>query len=152
MKEADGVPLIILRPSIIESSFCQPEPGWIEGFRMTTPILFGFGKGVVPDFPGKRQSIIDIIPVDFVVNALLASLALGHGHKTPAVFHLATGSENPLRLADLMGYCLEYFRRFPVRSSGPDPLVLQPWEYRSQADLGVRSFADATRGFSDVDR
>jgi nucleoside-diphosphate-sugar epimerase len=135
VKHADGVPLIILRPSIIESTFRQPEPGWIEGFRMTTPILFGFGKGVVPDFPGNPQSIIDIIPVDFVVSALLASMALGHSRKTPAVFHLATGSENPLLLANLMRYCLEYFRRFPMRTSVSEPGLLQPWKYRSQAEF-----------------
>jgi nucleoside-diphosphate-sugar epimerase len=135
VKHADGVPLVILRPSIIESSFRQPQPGWIEGFRMTTPILFGFGRGVVPDFPGNRQSIVDIIPVDFVVNALLASVACGHSRKTPAVFQLATGSENPLLLADLMGYCLEYFRQFPIRTSGSEPGLLLPWKYRSQAEF-----------------
>ncbi len=134
VKSSDGVPIIILRPSIIESSLYQPEPGWIEGFRMSTPILFGYGKGEVPDFPGKRDSVIDFIPVDFVVSALLASLTSAPEGKNPKVFHVASSSENPLRLGDLMEYCLEYFRQLPLRTDS-GPIVPQPLKYRSRDEF-----------------
>ncbi len=134
VNSSDGVPIIILRPSIIESSLWQPEPGWIEGFRMSTPILFGYGKGEVPDFPGRRDSVIDFIPVDFVVSALLASLTTATEGKSPKVFHVASSSENPLRLGDLMEYCLEYFRQSPLRA-GSCPIVPQTWKYRSRDEF-----------------
>ena len=133
VKSANGIPIIILRPSIIESSLRQPEPGWIDCFQTSTPILFGYGKGEVPDFPGKRNSLIDFIPVDFVASTILAALAAasGVGHQ---VFHVASSSENPLRLEDLMDYCLQYFRDFPLRGRSSAG-ALQPWKYRSRRNF-----------------
>ena len=29
----DGIPMVILRPSVVESSYSQPFPGWIQGYR-----------------------------------------------------------------------------------------------------------------------
>ena len=133
IKSSNGIPVIILRPSIIESSLTQPEPGWIDCFQTSTPILFGYGKGEVPDFPGKRNSLIDFIPVDFVASAILASLTVTDG-TNPKVFHIASSSENPLRLEDLMNYCLQYFRDFPLRG-GPNSSALQPWKYRSRQNF-----------------
>jgi fatty acyl-CoA reductase len=133
VKSTNGIPIIILRPSIIESSLRQPEPGWIDCFQTSTPILFGYGKGEVPDFPGKRNSLIDFIPVDFVANAILATLtaASSTSHK---VFHVASSSENPLRLEDLMNYCLHYFRDFPLRGRFNNS-TLQPWKYRTRQNF-----------------
>jgi len=133
-KCSDGAPIIILRPSIIESSLYQPEPGWIEGYRTTTPIMLGYGKGEIPDFPGERDSVIDFIPVDFVVSALLASLANAGEGENLKVFHVAGSSENPLRLGDLIGYCREYFRQWPVWADAR-PVVPQPWKFRSQDEF-----------------
>jgi len=31
--ESDDLPVVIVRPSLIESSYSQPFPGWIEGNR-----------------------------------------------------------------------------------------------------------------------
>jgi len=129
VKSNNGVPVIILRPSIIESTFCQPEPGWIEGFRMTSPILFGYGRGILQDFPAKPEGIIDVIPADFVISALLASLTTAGDSKNPKVFQVASGPENPLRWDKLIGYTLEYFRQSPlVTDSGL--IVPQPWKYQ----------------------
>src|SRR5215469_16389351 len=66
VKSSDGVPIIILRPSAVESSLYQPEPGWIEGYKTTTPVTYGYGKGDLPDFPSRGEGVVDIIPVDFV--------------------------------------------------------------------------------------
>ena len=34
---------------------------------MSEPLIVGFGKGRLPDFPADPDIILDIIPVDFVV-------------------------------------------------------------------------------------
>ena len=62
-------------PSIIESAYTHPFPGWIDGFKMADPIIRAYGLGQIPEFPGIPEGIIDIIPVDFVVNAILAVAA-----------------------------------------------------------------------------
>jgi len=130
----DGVPIIILRPSIVESSVNQPEPGWIEGYRTSSPILFGYGKGEFPDFPGKRDCIVDLIPVDFVISALLASLTCAARTKAPKVFHVGSSSENPLRFGQLIEYSREYFRQVPLHEDSC-PIVPPHWKYRSQEDF-----------------
>ena len=77
-QEAAGLPRSIVRPSIIESALARPHPGWIEGFKMAEPIILAYGRGELPDFPGSPDGVIDIIPVDLVVNAILA------GRRAPA--------------------------------------------------------------------
>src|SRR5207244_9257276 len=67
------IPLSILRPSIVESALQEPFGGWLEGFRMAEPIIFGFGRGVLQDFSGLPDSVLDVIPADLVVNAVLAA-------------------------------------------------------------------------------
>src|SRR5207237_9275441 len=78
------IPLSILRPSIIESALQEPFPGWLEGFRMAEPIILAFGRGVLQDFSGLPDSVLDIIPADLVVNAVLAVAASPpeQGHRT----------------------------------------------------------------------
>jgi hypothetical protein len=130
VKSANGVPVIILRPSIVESTFNQPEAGWIEGFRMSSPVLFGYGQGVLPDFPARRDAVIDFIPADFVVSALLASLTAAPRGSSPKVFQVASGWENPLRWHQLMDYTHDYFRQSPLRGDS-GPIVPHPWSYPS---------------------
>ncbi len=60
------VPLTVVRPSIIESAWSQPSPGWIRGFRMAEPLIVSFAKGELNTFPGYPEGIIDVIPVDMV--------------------------------------------------------------------------------------
>jgi nucleoside-diphosphate-sugar epimerase len=130
VKSANGIPIIILRPSIVESTLSQPEPGWIEGFRMSSPVLFGYGQGVLLDFPARRDAIIDFIPADFVVSALLACLTAAPCGGNPKVFHVASGWENPILLHQLMDYTREYFRHLPLRGDS-GPIVPGAWNYPS---------------------
>ena len=128
VKSVNGIPIIILRPSIVESTLHQPEPGWIEGFRMSSPVLFGYGQGVLPDFPARRDGIIDFIPADFVVSALLASLTAAPRGSNPKVFQVASGWENPVRWHQLMDYTHDYFRQLPL-SGDTGPIVPHDWSY-----------------------
>ncbi len=72
-----SIQISIVRPSIIESSLDQPYPGWIRGFRMAEPIIISFAKGLLKEFPGVPEGVIDVIPVDLVVSAILAVAAKG---------------------------------------------------------------------------
>ena len=72
-----GVPLTIVRPSIIESALSEPFPGWIRGFRMAEPIIISYARGLLADFPGTPEGILDVIPVDLVAAAVCAVAADG---------------------------------------------------------------------------
>ena len=71
------VPVSIVRPSIIESALAEPKPGWIRGFRMAEPVIAAYARGMLKEFPGVPEGIIDVIPVDLVVSTILAVAARG---------------------------------------------------------------------------
>ncbi len=44
---------------------------------MAEPIIMADGRGELPEFPAAPDSVVDIVPVDHVVNAILAVAADG---------------------------------------------------------------------------
>ena len=124
------LPTAIVRPSIIESSFDEPEPGWLGGFRMCEPLIVGFGKGRLPDFPADPNIILDIIPVDFVVNAILAAAEATARRGGIEVYHVATGTQNPLYFRGIFEATYEYFMKYPMIEDGK-PVTVPIWKYPS---------------------
>lgn len=124
------LPTAIVRPSIIESSFDEPEPGWLGGFRMCEPLIVGFGKGRLPDFPADPDIILDIIPVDFVVNAILAVTETTARRGGIEVYHVATGTQNPLYFRGIFEATYEYFMKYPMIEDGK-PVPVPIWKYPS---------------------
>ncbi len=124
------LPTAIVRPSIIESSFDEPEPGWLGGFRMCEPLIVGFGKGRLPDFPADPDIILDIIPVDFVVNAILAAAEATARRGGIEVYHVATGTQNPLYFRGIFEATYEYFMKYPMIEDGK-PVTVPIWKYPS---------------------
>ena len=92
------VPTLIMRPSVVESAFESPEPGWLDGMRMIDPLIVAYGRNLVPDFPGQAEGVIDVVPVDMVVNALVATIPTTAHRGGLEIHHIASGSENPLQV------------------------------------------------------
>ena len=130
MASRDELPTAIVRPSIIESSFDEPEPGWLGKFRMSEPLIVGFGKGRLPDFPADPDIILDIIPVDFVVNAMLAAAEATAKHGGIEVYHVATGTQNPLYFRGIFDATHDYFVENPMLENGK-PVAVPVWQYPS---------------------
>lgn len=116
---ADGLPLSVLRPAIVESALDHPYPGWIDGFKMAEPLILAFGRGTLPDFPGIPDGIIDIIPVDLVANALTAVASTIPDPETEGAsyYHVGSGWRNPLTFRRMYELVREYFEQEPF----PDP-------------------------------
>jgi 1-acyl-sn-glycerol-3-phosphate acyltransferase len=108
-------PMLILRPSIIESALQNPAPGWIDGFRMMDPLIVGFGRGQLREFPGHPEAVMDVVPVDVVVHALLAAIPWTHLGSGGIVYQVASGMERPLTLNTMYQYLVEYYSRNPLR-------------------------------------
>ena len=124
------VPLVIVRPSIIESSVQEPEPGWITGLKVMDPLLAAYGRGMVPDFPARKDIILDLIPVDKVVSTTLAAATTAHAEKTH-VYHISTGDENPVRVQEVFEHVRAHFLAMPmVDRDGKTPKLPQ-WRYPS---------------------
>jgi HAD superfamily hydrolase (TIGR01490 family) len=124
-----NLPLSIVRPSIIESAYTHPFPGWIDGFKMADPIIRAYGLGQIPEFPGIPEGIIDLIPVDFVVNALLAVAANPPPPGEAAHYNVSSGSRNPLRFFELYEWVRAYFEEHPLPERGRGEHKVPNWEF-----------------------
>ncbi len=124
-----AAPLSIVRPSIIESSYAHPFPGWIEGFKMAEPIILAYGRGTIPEFPGIAEGIIDLIPADYVVNAILAAAAVPPEPATPAYYHVSSGARNPLQYKGMYELCKVYFEEHPLPQQGRGEVKVPEWSF-----------------------
>ena len=128
------IPISIVRPSIIESAWEQPAPGWIRGFRMAEPLIVSFAKGELNTFPGYPEGIIDVIPVDMVAAAIIAVAAKGP-ETEPEIFQVASGSTNPLQFKVLLDTAMEWFQEHPVYDSNGHPTASTEWKYAGSSGL-----------------
>lgn len=125
----EGHRLSVIRPAIIESSLKHPYPGWIDGFKVADPLIAAYGRGLLPEFPGLADTIIDIVPVDFVVNAILAAAdappPAGEGHYV----QVSSGTTNPLRFGQLYRLVREYFTANPLTNSQGAHVSVPSWSF-----------------------
>ncbi|KAK1367392.1 hypothetical protein POM88_042953 [Heracleum sosnowskyi] len=80
------LPVIIIRPSVIESTLKEPFPGWIEGNKMLDPFFLLYGKGKLPGFYINPDMVVDVVPADVVVNSILAAIAKHGREETDMVY------------------------------------------------------------------
>ncbi len=120
------IPITIVRPSIIESALAEPFPGWIRGFRMAEPIIISYARGLLREFPGVPEGVIDVIPVDLVVSAILAIAAAG-ATSPPAVYHVASSVRRPLRYGQMHELVYDWFSRHPLYDDRGQPISVPKW-------------------------
>ncbi|MHC4695604.1 MAG: AMP-binding protein, partial [Planctomycetota bacterium] len=122
VRDHGDVPLVVFRPAIIEGSYDDPLPGWIDGLRMADPLIVAYGRGKLTEFPGEPEVVLDLIPVDFVANAMMATLPMGQERGSLAVYHSASSDRNPLRLGALGATLQRAFMKRPMNGDDGTPI------------------------------
>src|SRR5919201_1544061 len=64
---ARGLPIQIFRPSIVVG---EQSTGWTPPFNLLYTPLKAFVRGKLPALPAKRTSPVDVVPVDYVADAI----------------------------------------------------------------------------------
>ncbi|MGH1502199.1 MAG: HAD-IB family hydrolase [Acidimicrobiales bacterium] len=124
------VPVSIVRPSIIESAWAEPVPGWIKGFRMAEPILISYAQGLLREFPGVPEGVVDVIPVDIVVAAIVAVAAKGPSDDgSVPVTQVASGTRNPLHYRTLVDLVSGWFTEHPLYDKKGQPIAVAPFSF-----------------------
>lgn len=109
------IPVAIIRPSIIEGTYNDPFPGWIEGLRMMDPVIVYYAKGQLTSFVGKSKNLLDIVPADMVANAILAAMAK-HGSGELGlleVYHVSSSAVNPITIEYTFDLIFQHFKSHP---------------------------------------
>ena len=128
-KTRGDLPTVIVRPSIIESSLSDPEPGWIEGLKVADPVIAHYGKGRLKDFPARPDLVLDIVPVDIIINVMIGVLPTIKAGDDLKVYHVTTGANNPIKMGEMSQYVYEYFVNNPMRDRDGKPIAVSPWTY-----------------------
>jgi fatty acyl-CoA reductase len=124
-----GHRLSVVRPAIIESALRHPFPGWIDGFKVADPLILAYGRGMLPEFPGLPDSVLDLIPVDFVVNLILAVAANPSPVGEPEFFHVNSGASNPLPFHRMYRNVNEFFLANPMPQEGDGHIQVPMWKF-----------------------
>jgi alcohol-forming fatty acyl-CoA reductase len=89
-----GLPIAIVRPSIVETSTTQPFPGWNEGINTSAPLSYLLGT-FFRQLPSNERKCLDLIPVDMVCRGMtLIAAALVERRQQP-LYQLCTSASNP---------------------------------------------------------
>lgn len=111
MEALAGQSLTIVRPSIIESALKEPMPGWIEGVKVADAIILAYAREKVTLFPGNREGVIDVIPVDLVANSiLLAGAEAVSAEQRRRIYQCCSGSMNPISLGEFIDHLMDEAR------------------------------------------
>lgn len=92
----NGVPLCIVRPAIINTSYAEPFPGWIDSIAAAAALFMFVGLGIVKELKGNLKKIGDTVPVDVVVATIIVASAFNVGNKSLPIYHVGSSDRNPL--------------------------------------------------------
>jgi thioester reductase-like protein len=92
-----GLPIAVVRPSIVETSIEEPFRGWNEGINTSAPLSYLLGT-YFRQLPSNERKRLDVIPVDMVCRGMtLIAAALIERRHNP-VYQLATSANNPCNM------------------------------------------------------
>lgn len=96
-KHASGLPVAVVRPSIVETSLEKPFRGWNEGINTSAPLSYLLGT-YFRQLPSNERKCLDLIPVDLVCKGmtLIAGALVERRHQP--VYQLATSALNPCNM------------------------------------------------------
>jgi len=65
--------MVIVWPSIVGAAYKDPHIGWVDNLAALSGFIFVYGIGLLHSAPGKFSNCANFIPVDYVVNSIIAS-------------------------------------------------------------------------------
>jgi len=110
------LPIQIFRPSIVVG---EASTGWTQAFNVLYTPLKAFVQGRLPILPARASSPVDVVPVDYVADAIVE---LADRPADEGTYHLVAG-----RGASSVEELIDLASRHSDRSA---PLLLPPGLYR----------------------
>lgn len=117
-KESSSIPCVIVRPSIVGASWLEPFPGWLDNYNGPTGLYVAHNMGVLHCMVGKKEAAADIIPVDVVINMMLASAWFRGSGKTHKlyVFNCTSDRSNRVTWDMIQNYCNKISVKYPSKN------------------------------------
>ncbi|KAJ8749883.1 hypothetical protein K2173_013798 [Erythroxylum novogranatense] len=106
-------PAVIVRPTMVTSTCKEPFPGWLEGVKTIDALTVGYGKGRITCFLADETAVVDVIPADIVVNAIIVAMVAHYNRPSHLIYHVGSSVRNPITYANLHDYGYQYFTKEP---------------------------------------
>jgi thioester reductase-like protein len=97
------LPISILRPSIV---ICDSQTGYASNHNGFYRALRMYLKGGLAVLPGYTESLLDLVPVDYVADACFAISQ--NGDSIGQCYHLTAGPENATKLGEIQELSSKY--------------------------------------------
>jgi long-chain acyl-CoA synthetase len=111
------LPITVMRPSIIVG---ERGSGWTTSFNVLYWPLRAFARGAYLALPARRDAPVDVVPVDYVGDAIFALTQAPEAEGT--TYHLTAGA-SATTVGELVDLATAYFER-------PAPRLIAPRPYR----------------------
>ncbi|KAI5001414.1 hypothetical protein ZWY2020_026064 [Hordeum vulgare] len=114
--------VVIIRPTMVTSTYQDPFPGWIEGARTIDALIVAYNEQAFPCFIGDHKDTMDAVPADMVVNATLVAMSVHWNEKAQVIYHVCSSLRNPLNGYVFEDACMDYFSIHPRVLENGKPL------------------------------
>ncbi|EEZ97452.1 fatty acyl-CoA reductase wat [Tribolium castaneum] len=112
----ESLPFSIVRPAIVGSAYQEPIPGWIDNFQGIVGISVGVSMGVLRSLQIDPKLRANVVPVDFVVNTVLASG--WYCQKSEKLIYNFAGSDlNPITWDVVVNKLSQYAFKYPMSNA-----------------------------------
>ncbi|CAH1396785.1 unnamed protein product [Nezara viridula] len=97
-QHAEELPIAIVRPSIVTAAWQEPFPGWVDNFAGITGIMCEIARGTIRSIICNDKYLVDIIPVDIVVDTLIVAAwhTATFRKSVVPVYNCTSGTLNPI--------------------------------------------------------
>lgn len=115
IEECGNLPVAIVRPSIVTAAWKEPIPGWVDNLNGPTGLLVASTKGMLQTLHCHCNGVADLIPVDVVINLMIAVAWNTATHKANniLVYHCTSGTTNKITWGKLQRIALPYIIQNP---------------------------------------
>ncbi|KAL0273819.1 UNVERIFIED_CONTAM: hypothetical protein PYX00_006400 [Menopon gallinae] len=118
-REGQGLPIGIFRPAIVVATYKEPIRGWSDNIYGPTGVIVGAGTGVLRVIQGDTNNDANLVPVDMVVNGLIAaayrvSENFKQGKKSIDLFNYVSTVRNPQTWGEFSYWNGMYGKNWPT--------------------------------------
>merc|ERR1719400_392868 len=119
MTECEDLPVSIVRPSIVVSSWKEPVPGWVDNLNGPTGLFLIAGIGVMRTAVVIEEMLVDGVPVDTCANLTLVAAWETHknrsnGENDIKVFNHISSNTVPLKWGEIYDIAKVYLMKNPL--------------------------------------
>jgi len=127
-REGAGLPMAVLRPTIVAARAESPNAGWTDTFNGPAGLYIALSHSMLRVMEGDEEAICDVVPVDFCANMIIAAAwKVGvQQPEQPLIFNCCSGATNPVTWGLHNKYIVSIINANPQEKTYGLGLVMRP--------------------------